>query len=139
MELTKQDREFIAAVEANTPKDFPNLVCGWPDEEYSDLSHWKYIQACCDAVDATPDGEDVPTIAFPTFKEWRRKERDSFYEIDNLGFSRTECDLCGALAGDRYAATALPDNPAENKGYVPLSVCGDCLQYIANGELPEES
>lgn len=137
-ELTKRDRAYIAAVEANTPKDFPNLVCGWPDDEYGDLAHGEYLEACCAIVDAIPDGEDVGTITFPMFKTWRRVVRERDEERGNLGFLHEECDVCGALPGHRYAATALPADPATNPDYLALSVCQDCLCYIANGDLPGE-
>jgi hypothetical protein len=45
------------------------------------------------------------------------RQRDENEDRDNLGFSHIECDLCGALPGDRHAVTALPENPADNHDY----------------------
>lgn len=121
---------------------YKNLVCGWPDEEHDDMTHGAYLRWCQSRmdgiIDRTPPYSNVPSeVTFPTFKGWRKAKRNEDGRGD-LGFSTVECDLCGALPGDRYAVTALPDNPAENDDYVALEVCGDCLMFIANGEEPAE-
>ena len=70
-------------------------------------------------------------------EHWVGRQRDENEDRDNLGFSHIECDLCGALPGDRHAVTALPENPADNPDYIPLSVCEVCMYYIASGDLPD--
>jgi hypothetical protein len=50
-------------------------------------------------------------------------------------FSWGWCDACGSsYGGDRYPAHAL-DNTGE---MYHLDVCVDCVQYIANGDEPEQ-
>lgn len=53
---------------------------------------------------------------------------------DEGHFSWSACDCCGSsLGGTRYAAHGL-----DSEGnIVHLDVCVDCLQFIANGEEPE--
>jgi hypothetical protein len=127
---------FSDTVARNTPKDFPNLVTGWPDEERG-ITHDKYIgemrDRCDDLLNATPDGQDVAPITLESFRDWKDRVRED--ECDP-GFSWQDCDLCGALPGNRYPVTALPDEPSENHDYVALEVCQDCLCYIANGDEP---
>ena len=103
---------------------------GWPDAMYG-IYHERYIYHCSDTVSDTPDGESVPLL--PTFEEWKQKERSMI--PDDLGFSTNCCDTCGSLPGIRYAATAMPSDLAD-KDYVALTVCEDCVLYIANGETP---
>lgn len=139
MELTKKDREYMERVEANTPEGF-TLVCGWPDEEYG-ITWDNYIYACQDLFDAAAnkldEGEDMQPLTFPTFDEWKQLKRDEDEDRDNLGFSHDSCELCGALPGDRHAVTAIKPGEA-GADYYTYEVCGDCIQYIANGELPNE-
>ena len=55
---------------------------------------------------------------------------------DEGGFSWHDCELCGSpLGGDRYAAHGHDSN-GEIMHY---DICTDCLFYIANGDLPEDS
>ncbi len=57
---------------------------------------------------------------------------------DEGGFSYQDCDCCGSsLGGDRYAAHG---HVTMKDGAVVLchfDICEDCLQYLANGTLPE--
>ena len=126
-------KDWLAAVESNPIlENFPNLVCGWPDEDHG--IHWEaYREACIQRIDDLTQGSDVPE--FKTYTNWRRDMRDADPERDSLGFSWQVCDLCGALPGERYTATAFDTEMSE---YCGLSVCLDCLCYIANGDLPEE-
>jgi len=59
------------------------------------------------------------------------------------GFSWSECDFCGSpLGGSRYPAHAIlapTPEEARDREISHFRVCADCLQYVANGELPEES
>ncbi len=125
---------WLDTIERNTPEGYPNLTCGWPDEEHG-ITHSVYIDRAIMALEDLDDGTDIPQ--FSTFENWKRDRRDELPDRDYLGFSHLTCDLCGALAGDRYAVTALPENPAENHDYVALSICGDCLYFIANGDVPD--
>ena len=48
-------------------------------------------------------------------------------------FSHSPCHLCNSIfAGDRWIA-----HGRDEIDIVHLEICGDCLQYIANGTLPE--
>lgn len=124
-------KQYETMIEVNTPDGFPNLMCGWPDEEH-DITWSVYHDYVKDLVDYMEDGEDAPEL--PSFKDWCDSERDSNPDRDNLGFYHTECDLCGALPGDRHAATAWNDDMSN---WWALKVCGDCLCYIANGDYPD--
>lgn len=126
-------KDWLDTIERNTPKGYPILSPGWPDAWHG-ITHSAYIDMAITALEDLDDGADIPQ--FPTFENWKRYQRDS-EELGNLGFSFDDCDLCGDLPGERYAATALPPNPAENHDYVALSVCGGCLCYIANGDVPD--
>jgi len=120
-------KDWLDTIERNTPTNYPNLVCGWPDEEHG--TTWgNYIDHLITMLEGRDDGAPLPTL---TFEEWKNEDRD------NLGFSWDDCDLCGSAPGDRYAVTAMPTNPAENHDYVALSVCGDCLCFVANGDVPD--
>lgn len=127
-------KDWLDTTERNTPEGYPNLTCGWPDVEHG-ITHSVYIDRAITHLEDMDDGADIPQ--FPTFENWKRYQRDQNEDLDNLGFSPLKCDLCGAKAGERYAATALPTNPAENHDYVALSVCRWCLCYIANGDVPD--
>ncbi len=126
-------KDWLDTIERNTPEG-DHLSCGWPDEEHG-ITHNAYVEAAMRELEDLNDGADIPQ--FPTFENWKKTQRDEDEDRDNLGFSSLRCDLCGGLAGDRHAVTALPDNPAENHDYVALSVCGDCLCFIANGDVPD--
>lgn len=112
-------------------ENYPNLICGWPDKEHG-ICHSDYITEALTKIEDLDEDEDIPP--FPSFKEWVEDERDKNQERDNLGFSWGCCDLCGAAPGNRYAVTAFD---SDLKDYVGLSVCEDCLCYIANGDIPE--
>lgn len=67
---------------------------------------------------------------------------------DEGSFSWSNCDTCWSrLGGNRYAAHALipldkpkdPSRPLMGAEVLHLEVCTDCLIFIANGDLPEES
>jgi len=127
-------KDWLDTIERNTSERFPHLVCGWPDEEHG-ITHNAYVEAAMVELEDLEDGEDVQP--WPSFEQWKTERRSVDEYRDELGFSWDDCDLCGGLAGDRHAVTALPDNPAENHDYVALSVCGDCLYFIANGDVPD--
>ena len=57
---------------------------------------------------------------------------DNGGEEDQEGFSHERCDLCDALPGDRYSAHGI----AKGGDITHYSICSDCVQYVANGELP---
>lgn len=77
--------------------------------------------------------------------EIREPSEHDVSNADEGGFSWSECDFCGStLGGDRYPAHGILA-PTPEEAQKPgtkiehFRVCGDCLQYVANGELPEES
>lgn len=125
--------EWVEKFESGIPKDYPVIMCGWPDSEHG-ITHDAYIASCISELEDVYDNEDAPT--FPTFEAWKEQMRKENEDRDNLGFSWQDCDLCGALGGERYAATAFPSSIGDGTDYVPLEVCQDCIVYIANGEVP---
>lgn len=127
-------KDWLDTIERNTPANYPHLACGWPDEEHG-ITHSAYVEAAIRELEELDDGADIKP--WPPFEQWLVEMREIDSGRDDLGFSWNDCDLCGGLAGDRHAVTALPDNPAENHDYVALSVCGDCLCFIANGDVPD--
>lgn len=129
-------KEYEATVAANTPEGYPYLVAGWPDEEHG-YDWCAYIDWARDEVDNVYEGEDVGPIQ--TFDQFKAMRRDENPDRDDLGFSHENCELCGAMPGDRYAVTAFPEdvaNAVSEGNYITLMVCDACLQYIVNNELP---
>ena len=124
--------DYEAMIADNTPDGLPNLVLGWMDDECG-LDWDSYIEWGHNVMDQVAFGDDIGT--FQTFEEWKHQERGA--NPNDLGFSYEKCDLCKAPAGDRYAATALPSDPATNKDYCTLTICGECLLFIANGDVPD--
>lgn len=92
----------------------------------------KYTEAVESSI---PEGFPYLVCGWPHDEYVRRHTPES--EDESLGFTWSCCELCGAMPGERYAVTALPPNPAENRDYVSFEVCGDCLNYVANGEEPD--
>ncbi len=124
-------KQYESMIRTHTPYGYPNLVCGWPDTEHG--IDWEfYKDDCLSLVDAMQEGDDAPS--FQSFKEWCVTERNKAPNRDNLGFSNRHCELCDALPGERYAVTAYDRSMDE---YRALAVCGDCLDYIVNGEVPD--
>lgn len=132
-ELSKKQEQYIKDVERNTPSG-ATLTPGWPDAEHG-ITHTAYLDWAHALIDDLPEDADIG--AFQTYAEWVQMKRNEDPDRDNLGFSHCECDLCGALPGDRYAVSGIVDKNSKFYHYA-LSVCGDCLQYIANGELPDD-
>ena len=135
-DYTKKQLAYMETVERNTPKG-TNLSCGWHDAEHG-ITWDAYCDWAKDLIDDLEEGSDIGT--FQPYKEWVQMKRDESPDRDNLGFSHECCDLCGSLPGDRYAVTALPYvGPDVDLGnYYSLGVCGDCLAYIANGDVPDD-
>ena len=105
-----------------------NLVPGWPADEYN-LSWDDYRNWCHDQLDKMDDGDNAPQMQ--PYIAWR----DARMPDGDEGFTWMCCELCGGEAGNRYAVSAVRQQPYD---YIPYSVCGDCLQYIANGTIPED-
>ena len=105
-----------------------NLVPGWPADEYN-LSWDDYRNWCHDQLDKMDDGDNAPQMQ--PYIAWR----DARMPDGDEGFTWMCCELCGGKAGNRYAVSAVRQQPYD---YIPYSVCGDCLQYIANGTIPED-
>ena len=58
--------------------------------------------------------------------------------IDEGGFSYHDCETCGCpLGGDRYAAHGWLDIDGV-KTIIHYDICGDCVQVLANGEVPDD-
>lgn len=60
---------------------------------------------------------------------------------DEGSFSWSGCELCGStFGGDRYDGHAFvrPDDESDPSILVHVSMCCDCLFYVANGDVPEE-
>lgn len=112
----------------NLAKQGYHLVPGWPADEYN-LGWNDYISWCHAQLDEVEEGADVQP--FPTYVAWR----DERMPEEEGELSWHDCELCGGKAGNRYAVSAVRHEPYD---YIPYSVCGDCLQYIANGDLPED-
>lgn len=56
-------------------------------------------------------------------------------------FSCSACELCGSkLGGNRYCAHGIIEDghsDPQDMQIIHLSVCFDCVMYMANGDLPE--
>ena len=62
---------------------------------------------------------------------WDNADFPQLIAGDLLGESHHRCDLCGSyLFGNRYAVTALPEDPATNPDEITLEVCEDCFWEI---------
>ena len=118
---------FSAAAE-NLAKQGYNLVPGWPADEYN-LSWDDYRNWCHDQLDKMDDGDNAPQMQ--PYIAWR----DARMPDGDEGFSWMCCELCGGKAGNRYAVSAVRQEPYD---YTPYSVCGDCMQFVANGAIPED-
>ncbi len=110
-----------------------DMVCGWPDEQHG-ITWEAYMDWGHSVMDeTTSEGEDIGS--FQSFDEWKEEQRTENPDRDNLGFSHERCDMCNSLPGDRHAATALSvENPAN---FLAYEVCGDCICFIANGDVPD--
>jgi hypothetical protein len=54
-------------------------------------------------------------------------------------FSWSDCDGCGSTyGGDRSPAHGFVKMEEGGEEIIHLEVCADCVQYIANGEEPDE-
>ena len=73
--------------------------------------------------------DDAPHL--PPYIAWR----DERMPDGDEGFTWMCCELCGGKAGNRYAVSAVRHEPYD---YIALSACGNCLQFVANGTLPED-
>ena len=117
------------------PQDYAVLTTGWPAEErgLGKSDHESY----CDALAEECAEEGIPYLPL-TYEEWYEREVEARGEEDEHSeFSWSDCDLCGALAGSRHHATAYPKDFQAKTDYIALEVCGDCLCWIANGDVPE--
>lgn len=76
------------------------------------------------------------TYAPLSWQEWRDQNREE--AGGGIEFSHHSCELCGALPGSRYHVAAYKEKFPEDTDYIALEVCGDCLMYIVNGDVPNE-
>ena len=78
-------------------------------------------------VKKTLEGLQFPSVG--TMEGCPSCDGDGYIE-----FTSRECETCGALPGSRYAVHMLdPEH-----GPIHMDVCCECLEYIANGTVPEE-
>lgn len=132
-ECSERQKAFMDDVANSVPEGW-NIGLGSTDEHIG-ATYNEYIQHCVDVLEALDEGADAPV--FISFIDWRDKQREE--HDDDLGFARNDCECCGtSMAGQRYAATALPPNPVENKDYIALEICQNCLLYVANGDVPDD-
>ena len=120
--------ESFSTEAENLAKQGYNLVPGWPADEYN-LSWDDYRNWCHDQLDKMDDGDNAPQMQ--PYIAWR----DARMPDGDEGFSWMCCELCGGKPGNRYAVSAVRQEPYD---YTPYSVCGDCMQFVANGDLPED-
>lgn len=117
------------------PEDYPQITIGWPDAERG-LSE-SYWQDYCDALAEDAAEEGIPYLPL-TYEEWREREIAERGEEDEYTeFSWQNCDLCGARAGSRHHATAFHKDFQAHEDYIALEVCGDCICFFANGDVPD--
>ena len=112
----------------NLAKQGYHLVPGWPADEYN-LSWDDYRNWCHDQLDNMDDGDNAPQLQ--PYIAWR----DARMPDGDKGFSWMYCELCGGKAGNRYAVSAVRQEPYD---YIALSACAMCYQFVANGDLPED-
>ena len=112
----------------NLAKQGYDLVLGWPADEYN-LSWDDYRNWCHDQLDNMEDGDNAPQMQ--PYIAWR----DARMPDGDEGYSWMCCELCGGKAGNRYAVSAVRQQPYD---YIPYAVCSDCYQFVATGELPED-
>jgi hypothetical protein len=92
----------------------------------------------CRLVRVDVDGRDMPeeidVLGFRILLEWGPEPESARESADEGSFAWSDCDTCGSsLGGDRY-----PSHWIDDKGRIRhMESCGDCLGYIANGEVPE--
>ena len=92
--------------------------------------HYLSVGLCCEC------GECRSTTGLS--RKQLKQGAESGSVSDEGGFSRSSCDTCGScLGGQRYAGHAYITLDDGRDVLTHLDVCTDCLQYIANGELPE--
>jgi hypothetical protein len=142
MEYSELQKEFMARVASNENSGF-HLVVGWAREEHyrTALGKWACTR-CPDTWTEKITGkgtfaeDDFLEDLCPTCGNYGTLTIEDEDEVsDDLGFSHENCDCCGSpLGGDRHAASLI--NPGHDA--LPLSVCSDCLMYIANGDVPDD-
>jgi hypothetical protein len=142
-EYSARQEAWMARVAYNTPEGYW-VSLGWPREEHyrAVMGHWK-CHECGHEYSEKVTGRG--TFTEDDFIEESCEECSSLNthlnivddeEFDgDLGFSWGSCDLCGChLGGDRYEACLIHND----KDTLTLEICGDCLQYVANSETPDE-
>jgi len=113
MELTKKDKAFMQAIQAN-----------WPGEDWTIATGASPGMACCGTEDLDRD------------------DQETLQDYDEGSFSWESCDSCGSgLGGSRHKAHAIhreafgPD-AKQPDNVIHIEICVDCLIWHANGELP---
>ena len=120
--------ECFSTEAENLAKQGYHLVPGWPADEYN-LSWDDYRNWCHDQLDKMDDGDNAPQLQ--PYVAWR----DARMPDGDEGFTWMCCELCGGKAGNRYAVSAVRQEPYD---YIPYAACSDCMQFVANGALPED-
>lgn len=100
--------------------------------------------ACKECMESSPlpDGAACPHCGEVLDED--SDEMQSWYDCASEGgFSSSQCDSCGSrLGGNRYSAHAWRGPTGKGRDsweeeLIHLSVCGDCLCYLANGDVPK--
>jgi hypothetical protein len=102
---------------------------------------FSYTCADCLANYGYRDQYDDDGAIVKTAKEVTQADWEVGKVIEEGSFSWQACDTCGTgLGGDREAAHALRQDTdaADRANWLHLSVCTDCVMFIANGDEPEE-
>lgn len=72
-------------------------------------------------------------------KDFHKQGLDVAYHGEERGFSHRKCEMCGShLGGDRITLGLLKRQPKGQKHVDTIEACHDCVNYVANGELPHE-
>jgi predicted metal-binding protein len=64
-------------------------------------------------------------------------DQSRFEAAETLGMSWYRCEVCGGDPGERHAAHGWLKTD-EGEELVHLTVCTDCLVFVANGDLPDD-
>lgn len=72
-------------------------------------------------------------------KKFKEQGLDVEYHGEEKGFSHHSCQMCRSnLGGDRYTLALLKPGKSGMKHVDTIHACPDCVNYVANGELPHD-
>lgn len=136
-EYTRAEKHYMAAVASAIPEGC-HVSLGWADENIG-AHHDGYLAYCEEQyvsfLQCVEAEEDVqPFTPDMSFQQWKAHIREQFDDTD-AEVSYESCDLCGRTTGYSHPATLL--NVDDDTVCIPLDICGDCVLYIANGDVPD--